>query len=107
MPKKARRKLHKLWRKEVARQGISVHIPMEISKRGHDIGKGIPTDKVLATYHVSRGFVSPHARVVIHPQVMGMNDHMQRKVMRNELTDITRRSKTRPWLRQALKLEKV
>jgi len=108
MPKKTREKLHKLWDEEVARKGISVDIPMEISKRGHDLKKfpGDETPRVLATYHVSRDFVSPHARVVIHPRVLDLDDHYQRKVMRNELKDIVRRSKTRPWLKRALKLRK-
>jgi len=103
VPRKARKKLHTLWCEEVARKGITVPIPMEISKRGHNIGKGVPLSKVLATYHISRDFVSPHARVVIHPRVLDLDDHYQRKVMRNELNDIVRRSKTRPWLKRALK----
>jgi len=105
MSRKDKEELHSLWKEEVARKGISVRVPMRVSKRGHDIGIA-PISKVLATYHISRDYSPPHARVVIHPRVLKLDNHSQRKVVRNELNDIVRRAKTRPWLQRALRLKR-
>jgi len=93
-----------MWEEETSNKGIPVKIPMAVSRRGLKMEGGEDVETIAATYSVDRSLSRPHVRVVLHPDLRYCRRANISRVMDNELRDIKRCAKTRPYLRKALRL---
>lgn len=95
----------KWWEEEEKRAGIRADIPLTVSKRGLEIEEDEDLSQVVATYHVDPELESPHVRVVLDPRAKRLPERAVRKTFRNELRDIKRLAKRRPYLKRVLRLK--